>query len=428
MPWHEQTSFDSGDDLAIDRLSLAAPLLGATGWIDGLARLVGLDLSVGEAPSARTALAHTALAQTLQEMFAPLGFNLRRIAPPGEARGDEAAQTEPAPASLVAARRTGRPVCSIHMPLSVAAPDPRWTRPPHALTRRGSQLFGCGTRGGQGAIAAVWAALRAADAVGLPLRFDPVLLFTPHDDSGAVLRHLCEQGEVRGHFLSLGGMAAPRIWAGALGLLTVELRIDGAADAEAALPVLARLAELQHQVSQRLSTLPAALEGEGIQLSAQLSVASVSMSPDGGIRRRCTVVVQRRFTPEEGAEAALEELRAAMAGLEVPGCALECRMVRHLPAALAPEEGPHGARWQRALSWGFGFAPDGFRRASSLEGSAFGFVQQAGVQEILVGGLTRPGQRQEAVNEFTTVEDVEALGRAVLAYLADAPEQPLDGF
>lgn len=424
MPWDEQTSLDGGEDFAIDRLSLAAPLLGATGWIDGLARLVGLDLSAGDSPSAHPALAHVALSQTLQEMFAPLGFNLRRITGP---QAEGGAPISFAPVGLVAARRTGRPVCSIHIPLSVAAPDPGWTRPPHALTRRGSQLFGCGTRGGQGAIAAVWAALRAADAVGLPLRFDPVLLFTLDDDQGAGLRHLCEREEVKGHFLSLGGLAAPRSWAGALGMLTVELRISGAGEAEAALPVLARLAELQHRVSQRLSTLPAGLEAEGGFLAAQLSIVSVSMGQEDGAGRHCTVLVQRRFTPEEGAEAALEELRAALAGLEEAGCAVRCRVVRQMPAALAPEEAPHGARWQRALSWGFGFAPDGFRAAGSVEASAFGFVQQAGVREILVGGLTRPGQRQGAVNEFTTVEDVESLGRAVLAYLADAPEQPLDG-
>lgn len=420
MPWHEQVSLDAEDDLTIDRLSLAAPLLGATGWIDGLARLVGFDLSGSGAEAAAQAQAR--LAQTLQEMFAPLGFNLRRIAPAGAMGQDGAAPPGHATVSLVAARRTGRPVCSIHLPLCIAAPEPGWTRPPHALTRRGSRLYGCGTRRGQGAVAALWAALRAADAVGLPLRFDPVLLFTPDDQTGAALRQLCDRGEVRGHFLSLGGIAAPRIWSGSPGLLTVALRVGGAPDAKGALPVLARLAELRRR---RTGILPGA-EEDGTSPEGGLSVVSVGMQADEDGPPRCQVVVQHRLTPDEGGEAVLEELRAAMAGLGGEGCHVECHVLRHLPAASAPEDGAHAARWRHALSWGFGFAPAAFRRARDEEGSALGFVQQAGVQEILVGGLTRPGQRQAPVDEFTTVEDVESLARSILAYLADAPEQRLD--
>ena len=53
-----------------------------------------------------------------------------------------------------------------------------------------------------------------------------------------------------------------------------------------------------------------------------------------------------------------------------------------------------------------------------------GFVQQAGVQEILLSGLGRSHHQKGEPNEFTTIEDVDALARTVLAYLADIPEIP----
>jgi succinyl-diaminopimelate desuccinylase len=47
-----------------------------------------------------------------------------------------------------------------------------------------------------------------------------------------------------------------------------------------------------------------------------------------------------------------------------------------------------------------------------------GWVQQAGIQEILLGGLIRPDSNAHAPDEFTTLDDVVGLARAVLLYLA----------
>jgi succinyl-diaminopimelate desuccinylase len=45
-------------------------------------------------------------------------------------------------------------------------------------------------------------------------------------------------------------------------------------------------------------------------------------------------------------------------------------------------------------------------------------VQQAGIKEILLGGLIRPESNAHAPDEFTTVSDVVALARAILFYLS----------
>ena len=103
---------------------------------------------------------------------------------------------------------------------------------------------------------------------------------------------------------------------------------------------------------------------------------------------------------------------------------VECRVLQRVDAVTDPDQGPNLPSWQRALSWGFGFPSGCFRRFGDRGSTGLGFVQQAGIQEILFGGLRRPGQLSSAPNEHTTVEDVEALARALLAYLADLPEVP----
>lgn len=432
MPWDEQNTLERFDTSPLERLNTAGALLGATGWIDCLARLVAIDTSSGSREG------YLAFAEALRELFAPLGFALRSMEWP-KGQGQELAMTRAAaggPRDLVASRTTGRPVCSIPCHMDTAPPGKGWTRPPLSLTRQGSQLFGRGTVSMKGAIIALWAALRAADAVGLPLRFDPRLLFTADGGDGDFpgLRQFAEQGLVEGHVLCLDGNAAPRIWAGCLGLLELEIRIrhdgsraGGRAAALSSRPVLSGLGDLRDELAQRASHLPAAPERGGETVHPSLSIVSVraEAGQDGAL---CTLLIRRRFTAEEGFHGALAELEARVAqGLaagNAGGSTVECRVVRRLDPVTDPDLGPNGPCWQRAMSWGFGFAPESFRRWGGMGGVALSAVQQAGVREILLGGLLRPGHGRHAPDEHTTVEDVEALGRSLLAYLADLPDVP----
>ncbi|MCI0753163.1 M20 family metallopeptidase [Teichococcus vastitatis] len=419
MPWDEQDSLEPYE-ASIDRLNMAGPLLGATGWIDELAQLVAVDTSVPAVAGC------DALAALLQDQFAPLGFDMRRI--PLDSGPVDGPRLH-----LVAARRTGRPICTIPLLMDTAAPNAHWTRPPLTLTRQGSRLYGLGTVSMKGAIAAVWAALRVADAVGLKLRFDPLLLFTT---DGAArrwpgLRHLAEQRVAEGHVLWLNGPVAPRIWAGSLGSLDLEIEVSDCAASRtgeagsAAKPILEALSRLQSDLRRRTSRLPAPPDAGGGMLRPKLSVVSVR-GDESGASPDCKLLVQRSFTAEEGYAVALQELRSAVASgiREAPGCKVESRVSRRLEPVVDPDHGPNWSRWLRALSWGFGFSPNSFRRWGGAGGSAIGFMQQAGIREILAGGLLRRGQRLHGADEHTTVEDVEALSRAVLAYLADVPQIP----
>ena len=80
--------------------------------------------------------------------------------------------------------------------------------------------------------------------------------------------------------------------------------------------------------------------------------------------------------------------------------------------------GPHWARWQHALGCGFGYEQSDFKRWGAASCSDFGFVQRAGMQEVLLGGLGRPTRMVHSPGEHTTVQDLASLARSVLAYLA----------
>jgi succinyl-diaminopimelate desuccinylase len=399
MAWEDIRSTEDQAEDALERLGMAAPLLGATGWIDSLARLVAADPASGQDFST-----------LIRDLFAPLGFGLRRVA---TSPGLEAE-------ALIATRSTGRPVCSIHFRLDPAPPESGWTRPPRRLTRQGHRLYGQGTAGVKGAVAAVWAALRASDAVGLELGFDPLLVFCG-SDTGLV--RLAARGEINGHVLSLNGAAAPRLWAGCLGSVELEVQLQGqGAPAEIAGPVLERLASLQQAVALRPGILSYQDSGQHSGPRPDLSMAAAEPDPDGG----CRLWLNRRYAAAESYAAVVHELEAAVVAAcrATPGLSVETRLAQHLPPVVDPDCGPHGPRWRQALGWGFGFPRSGFERRASSAASALGLMQQAGIREILMGGLIRPGLRGPGADECTTVEDVEALARTVLAYLADIPDIP----
>jgi succinyl-diaminopimelate desuccinylase len=48
-----------------------------------------------------------------------------------------------------------------------------------------------------------------------------------------------------------------------------------------------------------------------------------------------------------------------------------------------------------------------------------GFVQRAGIREILLGGLVRPSCGAHGADEHTTLDDVMALARSILLYFAE---------
>lgn len=412
-----------------DRLATAWDAIGAdtSAIIDDLSSLVSSDTAFP--PGA----GYAAFADLAEAMLAPHGFRFRRVsvpealwrAPDGSAHGDRV--------NLIAERRAGLPVCSLYYHVDTVPPGDGWSVPPLAVTRDGDRLHGRGTADMKGTIAATLAALRAIDRAGLPLAFDPVLLLCTDEEGGLYpgIRYLAEQGLIEGHLLSFNGSAAPRVWAGCFGSIDLLIRVlgrgahsgdpvGGVNAAEEAIPLLNALMRLKAEVETRTSALPPPPHNGGRPLHARLTVAAMHGGGKGSaLPALFDILVNRRYPPEEAFGTVVAELEAtvaaAMAGSRAVG--VETHLVGHLEPVSDPT-GPHWPRWQAAVGRAFGYAPSAFRAWGSSTSSDMGFVQRAGIREILLGGLSRPGNNTHAPDEFTTVTDIVALARAVLLYLS----------
>lgn len=353
-----------------------------------------------------------------------LGFACERVVVPEALWRAPSASGERV--NLVARRGAGRPVCSLYFHVDTVPPGDGWNRPALACTQEGRTLYGRGAADMKGTTAAVFAALRAADRAGLALCYDPHLLLCTDEEGGAYpgIRFLAEQRLIEGHLLSFNGTAAPRIWAGCFGSMDLRIGIDGRAAhsgegdglnaIDAALPVLNALAALKADVETRVSTLP----GRDGPLHARLNVTAIHAGEKGSaVPGRVELTVNRRYLPEEASDAVRAEIESCVSASTGAALGHDLALAGHL-APVGDPGGPHWPRWQRALSAGWGFRPEAFRRWGASSSSDMGWVQQTGLREILLGGLGGPNRRIHGPDEFTTLDDILSLSRSVLAYLA----------
>lgn len=392
-----------------------------------LGRLLAVDTSFPPGDG------YGAMADLVEQMVQPLGFDCRRVSVPQELWSSPAGSTHGERINLIAEREPGPDVCSLYFHVDTVPAGAGWTKPPFALTKADDRLYGRGAADMKGTIAATLAAVRALDWAGSPLRFAPRLMFCTDEEGGLYpgIRYLAEQGLIEGHLLSFNGGAAPRIWAGCFGSIDLLIRVHGRGAhsgdpvgginaVEEAIPLLNALAGLKAQVETRTSAMPAPPHFEGRPLTARLTIAALHGGQKGSsLPALFEILVNRRYAPEEEFAAVLAELETTVRDAMAPSHALglETHVIGHLSPVSDPT-GPHWPRWQRALGLGFGFAPGDFRAWGSSTSSDMGFVQQAGIREILLGGLGRPDNNTHAPDEFTTMADVTALARSVLLYLS----------
>jgi succinyl-diaminopimelate desuccinylase len=397
--------------------------------VDDLARMIEVDTSFPPG------LGYDAFADLMGQLLSPLGFAFERVVVPRDLWYVAGGPASGKRTNLIATRETGKPVCGLYYHVDTVPAAPGWARDPLKLTVEGDDLFGLGAADMKGTIAATLLALRAAKKCGLPLYYDPMLLLCTDEEGGLYpgIRYLAEQGMLKGHILNFNGSAAPRIWAGCFGVFHLQVTITGHAvhagegnrtgaginAIESALPLLNALMALKPVVASRASALTPPPHASG-PLRPQLSISAVNGGTAGGqVPAEIKILVSRRYAPEENYEVARDEIesliRDSIAGT---GLGLETDLVGHLIPTDDPE-GPHWPRWQKALSLGFGYKPEDFQKWGAASCSDFGYVQKSGfAQEVLLGGLGRPESCIHSPEEHTTRQDIIALAKSILAYLA----------
>lgn len=393
-----------------------------------LARLLAIDTSFPPGQG------YPEIVAMIESWLAPLGFASQRVRVPDHLWQAEGFGFAGERVNLIARAGNGKPPMNLYVHLDTVPPGPGWSVPPIALTERDGKLLGRGAADMKGTIPCVLAALRVAKAAGIALRFDPVFLGCTDEEAGAYpgIRYLAEQRLIEGPILCLNGGAVPRIYGGSFGSIDLLLRLQGSSGhgsgahgvtvnaIEAAVPMLTALSALKSEVARITSAAIPPPPGQG-PLAARLVLGVIN----GGVKSSQTpaqldLIVNRRYAPEEDAEAAIARIEAvARAAIAGSGATLDIHRGGHLAPVVDPD-GPNTRDWARAMAHGFGWPIERFARYGSVSSSDMGWARRAGGHEILLGGLSRSDNNVHGADEFTTSEDMLGLARSLLAFLADA--------
>jgi len=371
---------------------------------------------------------YQAFSELLEQLFAPLGGGAERIEVPEDlwrAPGVSGKRV-----NLILRPDMGSsdaPEALIYFHTDTAPVGDGWTRPALDLTVEGDQLFGRGAADMKGTIVAVFEALMRLRERGASLAFRPVLAFCTDEEGGLYpgIRYLAETMKLPDTLLNLNGSAEPRIWAGCLGSLDLEIHLKGRTAhsgtpekginaVAAAADALVALKAFGQQLTTRQTKMPAPPWAQG-PLCAQLSVTAIHGGDKGSaIPGACRITINRRYLPEENAAEAKAEIKALLSDALHETPLLEWKMteVGHLPPVSDPD-GPATDRWTQARAVAFDLPVSDFTRYGSGTSSDFGWVQKAGIQHMLLGGLSRPDRNVHAADEFTTFDDLNDLADAI---------------
>ncbi len=326
----------------------------------------------------------------------------------------------------------GIPEVLIYFHVDTATVGDGWTRDPFLLSREGNLLFGRGTADMKGTIVAVLDALLRLRQAGSSLQYKPVLAFCTDEEGGRYpgIRYLAENHKLPETLLNLNGSAANRIWAGCFGSMTLELHCTGRSAhsgtpesginaVEAALPALLALTTLKSIVEQRQSAMPASPTTQ-TPLTARLNITAVAAGDTGSaLPGECRIIINRRYCPEECESDVRNEIEDVISRALCPTPLLSWSLsdIGHLPPVSDPD-GRATDRWTAARAAATGTSVESFQRYGSTTSSDFGWVQRAGIQHLLLGGLSRPDRNVHGPDEHTSIDDLIALSRSVEYFLS----------
>lgn len=321
---------------------------------------------------------------------------------------------------------------TIYFHIDTAPVGAGWRHEPLAMTRHAGRIYGRGAADMKGAIAAALEGLSLLRRHESRLAFRPVLAFCTDEEGGRYpgIRYLVEQGLVGGALLNLNGSAEPRIWSGCFGSVDYRIslkgrgahsgRPEGGINAvTAAMPVLQALTALKARIESRRSAMPA--PDPETHLFPRLNITAIHGGDKGSaLPALCRIVVNRRYMPEENLPAVSGEIEQAVSAAltDSPLLGWNIEEVGHLPPVTDPD-GPLTSRWTDAMAAGFNVPRETYRRYGSTTSSDFGWVQKAGLREIMLGGLSRPGHNVHGPDEFTTEDDLVGLARSVALFFSD---------
>ncbi len=402
--------------------------------LERLRRIIRVDNSI---PPGRN---YDTLVDLIEPELRRYGFATERVVIPEEHWRAIPLPLEGERVNLVATRKGGRPPLSIYAHMDTVPIEEGWDYDPFGAELHDGRIYGRGVADMKGTIATLLTAAEIMHECGLEPVWDLTACICTDEEIGVYpgIWHLCKEGYVQAPMLCLEGSQDPLLRLGSNGAVDVTITVKGRSchsganylgvnAIEEMVPIMVELLALKREVEARRSALPLApAPGAPDHLRPMFNLDIIQAGVKSNIvPATCTLVVNRRFIPEERYEDVEREIREAVARGQERSKALgiEVSFMKAYPAYRQGADHPLAQKLVHILKRVHGYADADFIRTGSGGSTDMANVAETlGTDEIATVGLGRQGEsKAHGANESVRLSDAKAHVKELL-YLFCAPE------
>ncbi len=385
------------------------------------------------------------LVDYLEPQFQTAGFTTQRVIVPPDKVAQIPLPLKGPRVNLVASRVTGKPeAVTVYAHMDVVPIEEGWKHDPFgAQVDDGAsstpRIYGRGVADMKGTIASLLSALDVMHELAIEPRYDMHCIICTDEEVGvyAGAKYLAEQGYVKGHILCMEGVQDARVHLASAGSVDVTIttlgrsghsgrNYTGVNAIEAMIPILNELMALKRVVEARESLIPG--QPHPLAPSPFLTPMFNLDIIHAGVKANivpssCTLVVNRRYIPEENYEDVIAEIQAAVERGRQQSNALDVKVeyYRSYPAAQFDPDSTYAQRMREAYKLVQGYKDDDFVRAG-----AGGSTDMADIAEVchtdkfVRCGLGRALESNaHGADENIRVSDLLAHTKELVWYLAE---------
>lgn len=383
--------------------------------------IIGVDNSVP--PGAD----YARLVDLMEPDFQRVGLNTERVTIPDDLIAQIPLPLRGERVNLVARSGGEAPQLTVYAHMDTVPIEEGWRFDPFGTEVHEGRVYGRGVADMKGTIATLLTALEVMRELGLEPVWNITACICTDEEIGVYpgILHLAKLGYVRAPVLCLEGSQDPVLRLGSNGAVDATITVHGRSchsganylgvnALEAMVPILVELLALKQEVERRRSALPLApAPGAPSHLRPMFNLDIIHAGAKSNIvPATCTLVVNRRYIPEERYEDVERELREAVARGQAKSNALvvDVEMMHVYPAYYQGADHPLARKLVEVLKRVHGYSDGDFVRSGSGGSTDMANVAQTiGTDEIATVGLGRQSEsRAHGADESVRISDALA--------------------
>lgn len=380
------------------------------------------------------------LVDLLEPQFQQYGFATERVVIPEELWRAIPLPLEGERVNLVATKKGGKPPLTIYAHMDTVPIEEGWDHDPFDAEVHDGRVYGRGVADMKGTIASLLTAAEIMQELGLEPVWDLTACLCTDEEIGVYpgVWHLAKHGYVTAPVLCMEGSQDPVLRLGSNGAVDVTITVKGRSchsganylgvnAIEEMVPIMVELLALKREVESRRSALPLApAPGAPSHLRPMFNLDIINAGVKSNIvPATCTLVVNRRFIPEERYEDVEREIREAVERGAARSKALDVQVafMKAYPAYRQSPDHPLAHKLVHILKRIHGYRDEDFVRSGSGGSTDMANIAETlGTDQIATVGLGRMREsKAHGANESVRLSDAKAHVKELL-YLLCAPE------